>query len=245
MKALLLAAGGLSLTGCAVYVPTTPTTPLLRNKGEVELTAGLRGSSLEAGAAWSPAGRLLLTAESALKTSNGSETRNSVTFNYHNLHRQAGLGVGTYRLLGKEQATYLAAVGGIGFAKADIYDPNFNLLFFSGPLVHYQANYRRYYGQVYVARQLERVSFGMSLRGTLVDYSRLRRDSVAVQPSSRFYVEPTWFVRVGRGALQGQATFGFSAPIGADRTQPDHRNLTPVTALIGVGVVFRPHLLKQ
>jgi hypothetical protein len=42
----------LLLTGCAVYVPTVPSTPLLRNKGEVEVTAAIRSfSSLEAAAA--------------------------------------------------------------------------------------------------------------------------------------------------------------------------------------------------
>ncbi|QNH61624.1 hypothetical protein [Hymenobacter sediminicola] len=231
------------LSGCAVYVPTVPSTPLLRSKGEVEITAGTRGtSSLEVGAAWSPAPGLLLAAETALQTSKGSETSNNVTVNYQNVHRQAGLGVGTYRLLGKDQATYLAAIGGIGFAKASVYDPNFELLFFSGPTVHYRANYRRYYGQVYVARQLKRISFGTSLRGTFVDYSRLRRDEVAVEPSSRFFLEPTVFIRVGRGVIQGQATFGLSAAVGADSRSPDYRNLTPVSSLIGAGIVIRPHL---
>ena len=48
------------LSGCAVYVPTVPSTPLVQ-KGQVELTAGLRSfTSLEAGAAWAPTAHLLL-----------------------------------------------------------------------------------------------------------------------------------------------------------------------------------------
>ncbi len=64
-------AGAALLSGCAVYVPTVPSTPLLRSKGETEITAAVRGlSSLEAGAAWSPAPHLLVTGEAALQVSN-------------------------------------------------------------------------------------------------------------------------------------------------------------------------------
>ena len=57
-----LAAAALS-GGCAVYVPATPGTPLLRSQGEVEITAPQRPQgSFETSAAWVPAGHLLFTA---------------------------------------------------------------------------------------------------------------------------------------------------------------------------------------
>ena len=228
----------------AVYVPTVPSTPLLRNKGEVEITAALRGlSSLEAGAAWSPAPQLLVAGEAALQSSEGSETRNNVTTAYRNFHRQAGLGIGTYRLLGPDQSLYLGALGGIGLATARVYDSNIDLLFFTAP-VQYQARYLRYYGQLYLAQQGPRVSYGFSVRGTFVDYRKLLRDGAPIEPLSRFFLEPTLFLRVGRGALQGVATIGISLPNRRDPQNPDNPNLSPSSTLVSAGVVLRPHFLR-
>ncbi|MBO0357565.1 hypothetical protein J0X19_06375 [Hymenobacter sp. BT186] len=239
-----------TVTGCAVYVPTVPSTPLLRNKGEVEATAAIRSfSSFEAGAAWSPAGRLLLAAEGATQSSQGSETRNNVTTNYRNTHRQVGLGVGTYRLLGPDQSVYLGALGGMGYAKARVYDNNIESFYLViplfGPLVEYKANYLRYYGQLYVAKQRERVSYGFSVRGTVVSYTHLLRDNTSIQPVNRFFLEPTGFVRVGQGPIQGMATIGLSLPGRSDRQNPDRPQLAPSSSLISLGVVVRPHLLRQ
>lgn len=247
----LLSAALILLSGCAVYVPTVPSTPLLRGKGEVELMAALRGvSSLEAGAAWSPVPQLLVTGEAALQTSTGGETRNNVTTNYSNVHRQGGLGLGTYRLLGADKQTYLAAIGGVGFASASVYDNHIDgfYLFIPlfGPLVHYEATYQRYYGQVYIAQQGPLWSYGLSARATFVNYSTLLRNDVSIEPPSRFFLEPTLFVRVGRRAFQGQATFGLSTPLSrGDRQNPDITNLAPISTLISVGVVIRPHFFQH
>ena len=235
------------LSSCAVYVPTIPSTPLVTKKGEVEVAGGIRSlSSVEASAAWSPAPHLMLTAETALQTSNGSETRGGTTTDYRSVHRQASLGLGTYRLLGQDQSVYLAAVGGLGVATANIYDPNLTPIgLFSGPVVHYEAQYLRYYGQVYVAKQTPGVNYGASLRSTFVDYSRLQRDGATVAPLNRVFLEPTLFVRVGRRALQWQTTLGVSTPLNPSRSNPDHQNLAPASLLVGTGVVFRPALLRH
>lgn len=238
------------LSGCAVYVPTVPSTPLLRNKGEVEVTAGMRSlSSFEAGVAWSPAGRLLVSGEAALQASKITETRNNVSSDYYNRHRQAALGLGTYRLLGRQQSTYLAAMGGIGLARATVYDAHFESFLFPifgvPAIATYKARYQRYYGQLYVAELKERASYGFSVRGTFVDYSKLQRDNEAVMPSSHFYLEPTWFLRLGKGPIQAQGTVGFSVPLGADLESPDRRNLTPTSMLVSAGVVVRPQLFRR
>ena len=246
--ALALAGAVLPLSGCAVYVPATPSTPLLRSQGEVEVTACLRPQgSLEASAAWVPAGRLLLTADGGVQQSSGSETRGGVTTNFENLHKQAGVGVGTFRLLGADQSVYLGAVGGLGIASASIYDNHFDPfdLLFGGAdkLVHYEASYQRYYGQVYVAKTTPLLSYGASLRGTFVHYSRLMRDAAPISTPTRFYFEPTAFLRIGHRAWQGQATLGFSQPNRIDRASPDRTNVSPATMITSVGVVLRPHLL--
>ncbi|RZK30839.1 MAG: hypothetical protein EOO63_05685, partial [Hymenobacter sp.] len=64
------------LGGCAVYVPTIPSTPLVE-AGQVEVTAGLRGiNSMEVGAAWSPVPHLLLNTEAAWQPNSQSTTVN-------------------------------------------------------------------------------------------------------------------------------------------------------------------------
>ena len=240
--------GAALLSGCAVYVPITPGTPLLRDKGETEVTATIRSfSTLETSAAWAPVPRLLVTAEGALQQSEGSETRNSVTTNYSNLHLQGGLGLGTYRLLGPDQSTYLGVLGGVGVASANVYDSNldgfFLLIPLFSPLVHYEATYQRYYAQGYVAKQTSSLSYGASVRGTFVHYSTLLRNGTPIAAPTHFFLEPHLFLRFGKGALQGMATLGVSTPGHTDRSNPDNANLAPSSMLFSLGVVLRPHLL--
>ncbi|GAB3662816.1 hypothetical protein GCM10027594_32060 [Hymenobacter agri] len=231
-----------------MYVPATPSTPLLRSQGEVEITASVRPQgSLETSAAWVPAEHVLLTVEGSLQQSDGSETRNGTTTDFQNLHKQAGVGVGTYHLLGADKSVYLGAVAGFGLASASIYDNHFNPFDFlfggADQLAHYQATYQRYYGQLYVAKTTPLLSYGASLRTTFVHYSELTRNDVPISSPTKFYVEPTFFTRIGRGAWQGQATLGFSQPNTLDRNSPDHRNVSPANLITSVGVVLRPHLL--
>lgn len=241
-------AGTALLGGCAVYVPITPSTPLVSSKGEVEVTAALRGlTSLEASGAWSPAAHVVVTAETALQVSNGHETSNTTTVQYTSVHKQVGVGVGTYRLVGAARSVYLGATGGVGFAKADIYDPHADDLLVpllgKRPTTYFDATYQRYYGQLYAAHRGPGASYGVSARGTFVHYSRLLRNGEAITSPTHFYLEPTLFVRAGRGPLQFQGTLGLSMPVPTAPVGADQRNLSPATLLISAGVVLRPHLL--
>jgi hypothetical protein len=71
-----------------------------------------------------------------------SETRNNVTTNYRNTHRQVGIGVGTYWLFGQGQSVYIGALGGVGYAKTKVYDNNLESFYLIiqlfGPLVEYR-----------------------------------------------------------------------------------------------------------
>jgi len=242
---------GLALGSCAVYVPTVPGTPLLE-KGQVELTAGLRGiNSFETGAAWAPTGHLLVSAESGFQGSTTETTTNSVTTNYQDWHRQAGLGLGCYRAPSERSAWYLAAVGGAGVASVSLHSIDFAIpsIYLPIPLPyvsgHYEAQYWRYYGQLYAARPISpAVRAGASVRGTFVDYSRLTFDSQPLAPANRFFLEPTLFVRVGHGVVQGQGTLGLSLPTRREADESLNKRTAPVSALVSVGVVFRPDLVK-
>jgi len=243
---------GLLLGGCAVYVPTVPSTPLL-TQHQVELTASLRGlNSLEVNAAWAPTAHLLLAGESALQGSTTETTTNSVATTYHDSHRQVGVGLGYYQAPTARSAWYLAAVGGVGLASVRLHSLDFVVpsVYLPIPLPYvsglYEARYRRYYGQLYAARPLSPLlTAGASVRGTLVDYAQLTYEGQPLVPTNRFFVEPTLFMRVGHGVVQGQGTLGISLPTGGDRSNPLNPRTAPVSTLVSIGVIFRPDLIGK
>ena len=252
---LLLAATAL-LSGCAtLYVPNTPSTPLLE-KGQVEVTAGVRSFRYaEMGAAWSPINHVLLTGEVA--GSNGSTTVTDAqgqTTKYEEGHGQGSVGVGLYRAPTASRRTYLAAVGGIGwghtkFFAYDDYKPV--SVFFPFPLPTrsgvYDARYRRYYGQVYFAGPADEKSHqvGGSLRAVWLDYTRLTYADQRIVPANRVFLEPSVFWRFGRGALRYYVTGGLSLPVYVDPANPANARTAAQSYLFGGGLILRPDLLRH
>ena len=236
----LLAAG--SLGGCAVYVPTVPSTPLIQ-KHEGEITVGIRGvSSLEATAAWSPAEHVFFNVEGAVQPGTTTRTVNNVTTEYNDYHRQMGFGLGAYTLTNGPGSLYLAAVAGFGLAAVDVHPVE---LF--GSWQRYESNYRRYYGQLYLAQRGENVSWGLSVRATWVDYAGLLQDGNPLTVNSQWFAEPHFFLRVGGGPVQGYATLGLSMPAvrGTEPSGIGSNVFSPTSVLLGAGVVLRPQLLKR
>lgn len=225
-------------SSCAVYMPTTPSTPLVQ-QGEAEIIAAVRGGSslgIEAGAAWSPISHLLLTGESGLHYSVNKPNDK----NYPSLHKQVGLGVGVYQVLGVSNPIYVAAVAGIGRASASVY--SVELL---GAPDKFEADYSKYYGQIYAALQKRNFSGGFSLRGTHLIFQHLQLDGIPVSSAASFYVEPTLFGRLGTSAWQLQSTIGLSVP---NYTNPSVKNdhyISPTTLLVSAGLIFKPGVRKH
>ena len=252
-----LLAGAL-LSSCAVlYVPTTPSTPLLE-KGQVEVTAGLRGLRYaEVGAAWSPLPHVLVTGELAAdiaKSTASTTNSQGVTENYSDSHRQGGMGLGLYRPTSTTRRTYLAVMGGIGwghtnFFAFDDYKPA--SVFFPFPLPTrqgvYDAKYRRYYGQLYLASPPDNdgPQYGASLRSVWVDYTKLTYADQRIVPSNRLFVEPSVFLRFGHGALRWYTTAGYSLPINRDPANPANGRTSSRSYLLSGGIILRPDLLKR
>lgn len=227
-----------SLASCTVYSPTVPSTPLVQ-KGQVELVASTRTLlSLDGSVAYSPVNHLLISGEGAIRRGGGNTVVNGVKTEFADVHRQASLGLGAYQKFGPDHSLYAAAVGGVGVAAVGLHN---GLL---GNLSEYTANYTRYYGQVYVARCGHFISGGLSLRVNWLTFNRLLLDNAPVAPTARFYFEPSFFVRAGKGALQSQFTAGISVP---DHTSSDYgaSNLAAQSSLVSLGLVFRPSLLKK
>ena len=233
---------GGSLGGCAVYVPTVPSTPLVQSH-EAEITAGFRGvSSLEATAAWSPMAHVFFNVEGALQAGKTTSTINGVATEYNDYHRQVSFGIGAYTVTKAVRPLYLAAVAGQGFANVDVHPIE---LF--GSFARYQSNYKRYYGQLYLAQLEEKFSWGLSVRATWVDYAGLLQDGNPLVVSNRWFAEPHFFIRGGGGPLQGYATLGLSMPVVRDAQSPGVgiRVFSPTSVLLGAGLVLRPQLLKR
>jgi len=239
----------LPLGGCALYAPTVPSTPLL-SKRQVQVSAGLRNlTALEGGAAWAPTNHLLLSAEGAYQGSETTTTTNNQTTSYRDYHRQLSLGAGYYRAPTATSCWYLAAMGGIGWASTKLHAIDYEVfIIFPYPVAEgdYVARYRRYYAQVYVAQPAGKdLRTGFSLRGTWADYTTLTLDGQPFAPTSRLFIEPTFFLKIGEGRpVQGQATLGLSMPWSRDNNNPLSKRTSPVSSLVGVSVIFRPDLLR-
>ena len=235
----LLARAYLSfLSGCAVYSPTVPSTPLVQ-KGGVEVTASMRTLlSLDGNVAYSPIHHLLLSGEGAIRRGGGNKVVNGIKTEFVDVHHQAALGIGTYHEFGPDGVFYAAAVGGVGVAAVNVHN---GLL---GTLSEYTATYTRYYGQVYVAQRGQFFSGGLSMRVNWLSFNDLSLDNMPVIPIARCYFEPSLFLRAGKGALQTQVTLGISMP---DRLSSayDAKSLAAKSSLVSLGLVFRPALLKK
>lgn len=247
-KLLGAAVAGSLLSGCSVYIPTMPSTPILR-KRQVQVSAGLRGfTTLEAGAAWAPTNHLLLSAESSLYTAKVSTTdHNNQTIEYHDYHRQASLGVGYYRAA--PSGWYLAALGGVGVARSAQHDIGVGVAFiFPVPVIdgYDEATYLRYYAQAYVAQRASRnLTTGFSFRTVYVDYTHLSRDSQPFSSNTHVFFEPMFFLKAGHGPLQFQGNLGLSVPLHTNADAPTGNATSPNSSLIGVALIFRPDLLKK
>lgn len=253
----LLGSAGLLSSCLAVYVPTTPSTPLLE-KGQVEVTAGLRSlRTAEISAAWSPVSHVLLTGELATEAGRTTTTTTTgmppgIPTTYSSSHGQGGLGLGLYTTTAKRG--YWGLLSGIGwghtrFFAQDDYKPA--SVFFPFPVPTregmYDARYRRYYGQVYFASpEAERgPRFGGSLRSVWLDYTRLTYADLPIVPSTRVYLEPSVFWRFGKGPLRYYATAGVSMPLSADRDNPANSRTSSTSYLVGGGIILRPDLLRH
>ena len=248
---VLLAGVALLLGSCAVYAPTIPATPLLEKK-QVEVVASLRSLvAFDGSVAWAPTTHLLVVGEAAALQNNGSYSDQSVDLTYTDYHRQGGLGLGYYQAPTATRPAYWAAVGGVGFASTslhavDVGPPGFLFIPATEYRGHYQAQYRRYYGQLYAAwPRPQGLTCGASLRGTVADYTSLTLEGQPIAPVNRVFLEPTFFMRFGQRALRGQVTAGLSLPLSDDRNNPTAKRTAPLSYLFSIGLVIRPDLLLK
>ena len=259
---LVLIIGAL-LSSCAtVYSPNTPLTPIVE-KGQLEVTAGgeMHGNA-EVGAAWSPLPHLLLTGEMSymIPTSEGSSTTQGVTISAIDQQRQGSVGIGFYQGPTATSATYWALIGGTGWGSRSFiaFDDYKASAYIPIPLPHqagvFDAHYRRNYAQAYFAHPLwaKGMLGGLSLRSVYIDYTELTYNDHPIIGSNNFFVEPSFFLRYGKGCLRYYATGGLSVPLGSETNNPANRwttaeapsqRIASLSCIWGAGIIFRPDVL--
>ena len=113
------------------------------------------------------------------------------------------------------------------------------------PLKEYRARYSRYHGQLYLARQGRRaVAYGAAVRLINLHFSSLTFTNAPVQePVVDLYGDWLLFLRVGKGAIQGQYQVGSSSPLNS--VIRDDSDLSSTATLVGLSLIIRPHLLGR
>ncbi|HEX8506221.1 MAG TPA: hypothetical protein VF630_12700, partial [Hymenobacter sp.] len=167
-------------------------------------------------------------------------------------HRQGGVGLGYYLAPTATRRSYIAATVGLGWGQSRFFasdDYRAASVFFPFPVPIrngvYDARYRRYYGQVYVAMPVAETGpqVGASLRSVWLDYTRLTYADQPIVPTARVFLEPSIFMRFGQRALRYYFTAGLSLPLSSDPANPANNRTSSSSYLFSGGIILRPDLL--
>lgn len=223
IRLLRFAPALLALGGCTLYQPTLPTTSLIREKGQLEASIGLRPPAVEGGAVYSPIRHMQVAAAGSLIHDDSAPDS---TYDFTR-SQQAEVSAGYYTD-SQRRNWHFSALGGVGRGSGRVHGTqDFGPVVVSGfpsgapgpspRKPDWRGTYQKYFGQFGIAHLNttagnSHVVTGGVLRATWVDFTRLTRNE---QPSTRpqaFYLEPVWFWRFGVSWLQAQATVGLSLP---------------------------------
>jgi len=251
----LLGLSALLLSGCSVYTPMLGAAPEIRDKGELEVTAGWSLTNrLDVGATYSPVRHLLVRAAASTKGGGRPATPNDSS-SYGQVN-QYELAVGTYWPLGEHWLVGGLAAFGHAHAQARYTDDGTARLFsFRDAAPHlFDASYRKYSGEAYVTYQPTPVlSLGLAYRVVQVRLTDATDFGVPVQAAPILRSEPMFFLRVRPGhselwqlqaAMGTSTTFGYNELTADDRADPA-RQFKLGRSYVSVGVAFYPHVLWQ
>jgi hypothetical protein len=236
------------LVGCASYTPILPSTPLVQ-KGEVEASATWMLPNVKTvGVAYSPVKHLLVEGQYADR----GNRKTSKTDTLGIRSRQYEIGLGYYHSF-KNDSWYVGAIGGYGQVWTRNHNYYLPIALLSDRYIDRDSRYLKYFGQVYGAYQTSttsdsdfRVAVGLSLRYTAVRLTYLSEvnSGYPVGARTKFYTEPTGFLRMGNTFVQGQLYAGLAATTYKNETFDN--SIWPQTRLqLGAGVVLNPTRIYQ
>jgi hypothetical protein len=209
---------------------------MVQQRGQAEVGGIYRPLTMgEIYAAYSPVKHLLATG-SASKLWNPVGNDTDASF------QQVDIGLGYYTTLGSRQRWYLSALGGYGGARSDWH---YEAKGSSSPIKEYKARYNPTFGQVQFAFQNEGWAIGTALRLTSLHYSKLTFNGQApTDPVGDLYLGSYWYARLGNGPVQLQVQAGASRPLPGAPSGKEH-DLNTSSPVFGIGMLLRPHLLRQ
>lgn len=233
---------GVSLGGCAVYLPMQCAAPALYDKGQVELAGSAYFNKRLNGAInYSPVRHLLVRAALDGKADADDST--------YTRSRQYELAVGTYWPLGEQ--VVLGALVGAGQARSQVrYRP---IETPSPEQYEYDAHYNKLVGEVYGTWQIgPTMQFGAAYRLTHVRFTSLTNLGRPLSLTSMLRSEPMFFLRSTFGFRPGgerlayvQAGVGGSALLRAWPGQlgGPESNLLDSNTYLTIGLGFFPSML--
>ena len=251
----------LGLTGCGVYMPLLPPTPLLQ-RGQVEISAaaapfaglanlttspkptGLWLPALEGNVAWAPARHLTLVFSGG--TTYVGRLHRPATQYVRNRQWTASAGWHT-AWTAQEGSWYVAVLAGIGRGNSALSkqeeDQDSGLFTTPGHRVSsYEASFRSQSIQTYATRSAGSLSVTGTVRFTMLAFDEIRRrrrfndtdlpaEFVPVVGVPTMYLEPAVSVRVGPHRCQALAGLGLAIPL-QHPTQPPPTQLAPYQKLL-------------
>lgn len=200
----------LGLSACTVYTPIQPHAPLIRARGEGEISGHVEASLRpEIQAAYSPVSHFLLLASGTWRPGFpiGQEENP-----YYFRTSQYEVGAGTYWTLGPRWVA--TATAGFGAAQVQRRLSEFGILLaFSND---YEAKYRKNYGQLGLAYQAEYAAVSFGYRLVQVKYTALTSTDVGTSNTvyqlpldEQFRHEPYVLVRYSLGSPLAQSRWQF------------------------------------
>lgn len=237
--------GGLgTLTGCSVYAPLQPGTPLLHAKGEAEVTGSAYLSGrIEGSAAYSPINHLLVRVAGGQKTGGGDSS-------YFRI-RQAEASLGTYWQVQDEWM--VGATLGYGGGQSSRRFEETRLLVFRPDSAYsnqYYARFSKVHAEGYLAYEGGGATVGGAYRLSQVRFASLTNNGRPLPMRRMTRLEPMLFLRFGgsrRGLpwLQGQLATSVSLSPDYLRSRADSQidDVKEGRLFTSFGLVIYPHYL--
>ncbi|OWP63577.1 hypothetical protein CDA63_08325 [Hymenobacter amundsenii] len=219
-----------------------PATPLLRAKGEAEVTASAYLSGrLEGSAAYSPLNHLVVRAAGGLTTTQ----KDSAVFS----NRQFELSLGTYRQLGPEWLVGGSGGYGRGEGHRNFRLGRAELLSDTTTYRRYAARYHTLFTDIFLAHEGNWSTWGVAYRLSQVRFGFLTNNGQPVPLRRMTRNEPMVFVRLSNrqgimrwGQLQLASSFSWSSDyIGSSLNSPERADLKEGRIFTSVGLVIYPH----
>lgn len=207
----LLAVCLLSASCAPIYMPTSPQTPMLQEKGDLKAEINSSTSGLELKAAYAVSDIYVVTA--MISAGSGDAEDDEIDNSYHR-YLEAGFGH-SYRPV---HYFVIENIGGLAMGQGR----GEGRLTIGESTTHFMAEgaYVKPYLQNNLAIQTDPFDFGLVNRISIIQFGNIRNirddEETITDPSTPLFWEPTLFGQIGWNRVKVAARFGYSLPIAGE-----------------------------